>query len=66
LRYDVLRSVGVKNTEFWRVMKRSPAKIYRRTAGTPVNLYQTMGRTTFLTNHLYLIRSYSYCLKEML
>jgi hypothetical protein len=64
VRYDVLRPVGMKNTEFWKVKWRSPAKIYQRAAGTTFSLYQTMGRTTLLPNHLYLVVSYSYCLKK--
>jgi len=66
VRYDVLRSVGAKNTAFWKVTKRSPAKIYRCAPGTLVSWCQTMVMTTFLPNHLCLIASYSYCLKEML
>jgi hypothetical protein len=66
VRFQFLRSMGIKNTEFWELTPCSLVKIHLRASGTPVNVYQTMGRTTFLPNHLYMVASYSYCLKEML
>ena len=42
-RRDVLRSVGMNTTEFWKATKRSPSKICRCAAGTPVSLLPDYG-----------------------